>query len=199
MKISSDNFVMTDTGSRTVFQLLQMQTELKPLPKVLTFDLSKSTGNLYYTEIGSIKTYPNVDVYESFFMDSPSSKMTTVYLSAETSIFQYDVKPTNIEPLVQRSMNVYGYLLNNKSTITTAWRQVRELNNFGTLTPNLTFSDVVTKFLEKKILVRDDVYSIVSPDTQGVDDQGNPITIPGVEIPIFVSRHLHNSNFVLVK
>jgi len=63
----------------------------------------------------------------------------------------------------------------------------------------LTFSDIVTKFLEKKILVRDDVYSIVSPDTQGVDDQGNPITIPGVEIPIFVSRHLHNSNFVLVK
>jgi hypothetical protein len=199
MKIASDNYVMTDSGFRTVFQLLQIQNESKQLPKVLTFDLLKSSGNLYYETIGSIKTYNNVDIYESFFMDIPNSRISTVYLSNETSILQYDIRPTNIEPLIQRSLNVFGYLLNNKSIITTQWTPLRELNNFGTLTPNVSFSDIVTKFLEKKILIRDDVFSIVKQDTEGVDDQGNPIIIPGVEIPVFTSRHPLNVNFILVK
>jgi len=199
MKIASDNFIMTSIGFKTVFQLLQMQKNLTPLPKVLTFDISKSTDNLFFTEIGSIATHTDIDVYECFFMDSPCSKITTAYLSSDTSILMYDIKPTNIEPLVQRSSNVFSYLLNNKNDILYKWMELREFDNYGVLSPNVTFSDIVTKFLEKRILVRDNMYTILSPDTTGVDGNGDPITIPGTVIPIFVSRFLYNCNYILVK
>ena len=79
--------------------------------------------------------------------------------------------------MIDKTKNVFQYLVNNHAIIQTLWNEIRLLNSYGVKMPNLTFSDIVTVFLDKDILTSDAAYTITD-------------TISHTAIPIFINRNI---------
>lgn len=141
---------------------------------------------LYFRSNYTITKVDDVDLLQVRFSDHLSSRMSDIICSGDGEIFQYDIKPVSNEPIIDKTRNVYQYLTNNHTIIETLWKDINSLVSFGVMMPNLTFSDIVTRFLDKSIFINNTAYTFTD-------------NITGLAIPLFVNRNTNHSNFILIR
>ena len=153
----------------------------------ISSDININTSQkVFFRDNYTITKEENVDLIQARFSDHLSSKMSDVICSDDGEIFQYEIRPVTNEPIINKTRNVSQYLANNHSVIKTQWKDIKSLISFGTLMANLSFSDIVTTFLEKKTFINDAAYTFTDKNT-------------GNTVPLFVNRNVSHSNFILFK
>lgn len=153
----------------------------------ISSDININTAQkLYFRSNYTITKVDNVSLLQVRFSDHLSSRMSDIVCSDDGEIFQYDIKPVSNEPIIDKTRNVYQYLTNNHTIIETLWKDISSLVSFGVMMPNLTFSDIVTRFLDKSIFVNNAAYTFTDNTT-------------GLAIPLFVNRNTNHSNFILIR
>lgn len=144
-----------------------------------------SYNGMFFTDIASIVEEDDVQLLKCRFRDNLLARTVDILVSGDTEIFQYNLVRTTNEPIVNRTFNVFNYISTNLAIIDVKWSSIESLTNYGILSPNLTFSDVVSKFTDRYIMAKDKAYQVL-------DTNGDPI-------PVFICQESHIPNFILVK
>lgn len=153
----------------------------------ITDEININTSQrIFFRDQYTITKVTDVELLQTRFADHLASRISDITCSSDTSVYQYDVVNVTNEPIIDKTKNVFQYLANNHAIIQTLWNEIRLLNSYGVKMPNLTFSDIITVFLDKDILTSDAAYTITD-------------TISHTAIPIFINRNINHSNFILAK
>jgi hypothetical protein len=183
MKIGADVFIITNQGYRTISQLLTSYSIGRAYPKVLTYDPNASEPELYFEDISTIELYEDTPLYEVIFIENPTSRTIITSCSLDTQFLKYNVKPTTIEPIVNRSHNVYSYIIHNRESINMEWELLSNMTNYGVAMPFLCVSDTIVQYMEKKPKSQDNAYEIIGSTAE--------------PIPIFTNKMIAQTNFIL--
>jgi hypothetical protein len=176
---------MTNQGYRTVSQLMTSYNIGRAYPKVLTYNSDSNEPELIFEDISSIEVYENIDFYETVFIENPTSRTVITCVSLDTEFLRYNVKPTSLEPILNRSHNVYSYIIHNRENINMEWIALNDMTNYGMAMPFLCVSDTVVQFMEKKPRLRDNGYEILGENQD--------------PIPVFTSKVIAHTNFILTR
>lgn len=163
--LSVNNYVYTEVGLLSISDLLSLQKNSLPLPKVLTFNTDTASPNYltyYFTEVDEVVESTNTDVYEVRFVDVFSSRNIILNATNDTEIFQYNVLQTEDYPVINKNYQVVRYLKANllRAKLNLRWVAVENLTNFANKSPNVCIGDTVVKFSHKVFRGKESSYSV---------------------------------------
>lgn len=207
MLLGPDTLIITNIGMKNVSELyrdyqtsVDDQTDPK-LPEVLTYDTH--FRKLKFVPLLKVEQHDDVELYQSKFYDTFMSKMTALVSSKDTEILRYDIVNTKLEPIIGGSYNVYSYLYHNWKKADPDWEPISSLLNHGAVAPNLASGDLVSKFVERQVLVSDFAYSVYTgrKDIKTRKKDSEPKLEDRFEaVPVFASQSFHfNYNFIFVR
>jgi hypothetical protein len=128
------------------------------LPDVLTYDEISNTNK--FVSLSNIEIHKNVDIYKVSFSDQILAKTFNVTCDIDTEFLLYNIILTSVEPIMRNAFNVYHYLKYNKEHYSLVWKPLSFMMNYAVTSPALCLGDMVVKFLERKLLIKDTCYSI---------------------------------------
>lgn len=164
MLLGKSNLVYTDTGVRSVFDLYKDMNSDYELPKVLSYNEETNT-NIFQT-IKNIEFVKNIDLYKVSFSDQILAKTFNVECSLDTEFLLYNIITTTVEPIIVHAYNVYHYLKYNKPHYSLNWKPLSFMVNYAMVSPVVTLGDIVVKYLEKKLIIKDTAYKITFNDNE---------------------------------
>jgi hypothetical protein len=183
MKIGADVFIITSQGYRSVSQLTTSYSIGRAFPKVLTYNPESTEPELYFDDISNIELYEDIQLYEVIFIENPTSRTIVTSCSLDTQFLKYNIKPTTVEPIVNRSHNVYSYIIHNRESINMEWELLSNMVNYGTAMPFLCVSDTIVQYMEKKPRSQDNAYEVIGSSND--------------PIPVFTTKMIAQTNFIL--
>lgn len=158
MLLAKNNLIYTDTGIRGVFDLYKDLNSDYELPKIFSYNEETNTVDL--KEIYNIAPVKDVDLYKVSFSDQLLAKTFNVECSLDTEFLLYNIITTTVEPIFSHTYNVYHYLKYNKPHYSLNWKPLSFMVNYAITSPVVTLSDIVVKYLEKKLIIKDTAYEI---------------------------------------
>ena len=162
MILAKNNLIYTDTGIRGVFDLFKDLNSDYELPKIFSYNEDTNTVDL--KDIYSIEPVKDIDLYKVSFSDQLLAKTFNVECSLDTQFLLYNIITTTVEPIFNHTYNVYHYLKYNKPHYSLNWKPLSFMVNYAITSPVVTISDMVVKYLEKKLIIKDTAYKITFGD-----------------------------------
>lgn len=188
--LSVNNYVFTEKGILSISNLLELQEDGLPLPKVLSLDTnSESDTYLQYLfeTIDEISEEEDKDIYEIRFVDVYSSRNVIINCTNDSEILQYNALDTEDDPIINKNFQVLKYLNSNltRTKLLIRWELISDLFNYANKSPNISLGDTVVKFSNKYFRFKEPAYNILCS---------------ALKIPVFASISKSSYwNFILIK